>query len=57
MVGTSSMYVLVLFVGVALATPIIYDGRAPLNYTQFDFDKSVDPYLTWVSFSSRPRTS
>ena len=50
MVATPSMYVLVLFVGVALATPIIYDGRAPLNYSQFDFDKSVDPYLTWVFF-------
>ena len=48
MVAASSMYVLVAFkfVGVALATPIIYDGRAPLNYSQFDFDKSVDPYLT-----------
>ena len=46
MVTTSSMYALVLFVGAALATPIIYDGRAPLNYSQFDLDKSVDPYLT-----------
>lgn len=40
------MHALVLFVGAALATPIIYDGRAPLNYSQFDLDKSVDPYLT-----------
>jgi hypothetical protein len=46
MVATSSAYVLVLFVRVALATPIIYDGRTPLNYSRLDFDKSVDPYLT-----------
>ena len=46
MVATSSMYVLVLFVAAASATPIIYDGRAPLNYSRLDLDKSVDPYLT-----------
>ena len=44
--ATLSLYVLVLLVGTALATPIIYDGRAPLNYSQSDLDKSVDPYLT-----------
>lgn len=45
MVATLS---LLLLGGAAVATPIIYDGRAPLNYTQFDLDKSVDPYLTIV---------
>ncbi|KAF9561764.1 hypothetical protein CPC08DRAFT_414346 [Agrocybe pediades] len=35
----------------ALATPIIYDGRAPFNYTKTDFDASVDPYLTVVKGS------
>ena len=44
--ATISLYGFVLFVGAGLATPIIYDGRAPLNYSQFDLDKSVDPYLT-----------
>jgi hypothetical protein len=37
---------LLLLVGTAIATPIIYDGRAPSKYTQFDLDMSVDPYLT-----------
>jgi len=42
---------LMLLVEAALATPIIYDGRAPLNYTQSDLDKSIDPYLTVVKGS------
>ena len=49
MVATSFLHALILqilVIGVTLATPIIYDGRTPLNYTQFDLDKSVDPYLT-----------
>jgi len=43
----SLTYTLVLVAGV-LSTPLIYDGRAPLNYTQANFDESVDPYLTLV---------
>jgi len=39
----------------ALATPVIYDGRAPFNYTKTDFDGSVDPYLTYVQMSSPHR--
>ena len=41
----SLTYTLLFFAGV-LGTPLIYDGRAPLNYTQANLDASVDPYLT-----------
>ena len=37
-----------IFIAGVLATPLIYDGRAPLNYTQANLDGSVDPYLTLV---------
>ena len=30
----------------ALATPVIYDGRAHFNYTDDDLNNSVDPYLS-----------
>ncbi|KAF9046270.1 hypothetical protein BJ165DRAFT_1369156 [Panaeolus papilionaceus] len=43
----------VLLPAVALATSIdiLYDGRAPLNYTQNNLDGSWDPYLTVVKGS------
>lgn len=41
----SLTFILFPFLG-TLATPIIYDGRAPFDYTAADFDNSVDPYLT-----------
>jgi len=34
------------FVGLASATPLIYDGRAPFNYTGEDLNNSLDPYLS-----------
>lgn len=37
-----------IFIAGVLGTPLIYDGRAPLNYTQANLDGSVDPYLTLV---------
>ena len=39
-----------LFIAGVLGTPLLYDGRAPLNYTQANLDGSVDPYLTLVRF-------
>ncbi len=45
MVVLSAVYAFLPVLG-ALATPIIYDGRAPFNYTAADLDNSVDPYLT-----------
>ncbi|KAJ8587086.1 hypothetical protein M405DRAFT_794768 [Rhizopogon salebrosus TDB-379] len=33
------------FLGLASATPFIYDGRAPFNYTSEDLNNSLDPYL------------
>ncbi|KAG1895683.1 uncharacterized protein F5891DRAFT_657225 [Suillus fuscotomentosus] len=35
-------------VSLTSATPLIYDGRAPFNYTIEDLDNSVDPYLSVV---------
>jgi hypothetical protein len=34
------------FLGLASATPFIYDGRAPFNYTSEDLNNSLDPYLS-----------
>jgi len=39
-------------VTLARATPLIYDGRAPLNLTQADLDSSTGPYLTAVKGST-----
>jgi hypothetical protein len=36
----------------ARATPVIYDGRAPLNLTEADLDTSTGPYLTAVKGST-----
>jgi hypothetical protein len=33
-------------IGLVSATPLIYDGRAPFNYTSEDLDNSLDPYLS-----------
>lgn len=37
------------FVSLTSATPLIYDGRAPFNYTIEDLNNSLDPYLSRVS--------
>lgn len=37
-----------LLVSLAVATPVIYDGRAPFNLTEADLNASTDPYLTSV---------
>jgi hypothetical protein len=31
-----------------VATPVLYDGRVSLDYTQAELDGSQDPFLTWV---------
>ena len=38
----------VLYIAWALATPIIWDGRALLNLTAGDLDSSTGPFLTYV---------
>jgi hypothetical protein len=43
-----SLMCTLVFVAGVLGTSLIYDGRAPLNYTQANLDGSVDPYLTLV---------
>jgi hypothetical protein len=43
-----SSFVLLGVVVSACATPVIYDGRAPYNYTGDDLNNSVDPYLSCV---------
>jgi hypothetical protein len=36
----------------ALATPtVLWEGRAPLNYTETDIDESFGPYLRYVGGS------
>ncbi len=30
------------------ANPVLYDGRAPSNFTGADLDKSAGPYLAYV---------
>lgn len=34
----------------ALATPVIWDGRAPFNLTNADLDTSTGPFLTCVHY-------
>ncbi|RDX48807.1 hypothetical protein OH76DRAFT_1351910 [Lentinus brumalis] len=41
----------VLYIACALATPVIWDGRAPLNLTDTDLDSSTGPFLTVVKGS------
>ena len=31
-----------------LATPVLYDGRAPFNLTDADLDSSSGPFLTYA---------
>lgn len=38
-------------VSLTSATPLIYDGRAPFNYTLEDLNNSLDPYLSVVKGS------
>lgn len=45
MVALSLLYSLSFVLG-ALATPLIFDGRAPFNYTETDLNNSLDPYLS-----------
>ncbi|KAF9478220.1 hypothetical protein BDN70DRAFT_63133 [Pholiota conissans] len=40
-----------LYVISALATPVIFDGRAPFSYTESGLNNSIDPYLTVVKGS------
>lgn len=44
----STVFAFAALVSLASATPLIYDGRAPFNYTIEDLDNSVDPYLSVV---------
>jgi hypothetical protein len=51
MVASPLIYILTYAVGVLgtpviTGSPVIYNGFAPLNYTEADLDGSVDPYLT-----------
>lgn len=48
--AVSEMQSLVLLCAAALvtATPILYDGRAPLNLTEADIEASTGPYLRYV---------
>ncbi|KAG2139625.1 uncharacterized protein EDB93DRAFT_1163375 [Suillus bovinus] len=41
------------FVSLTLATPVIYDGRAPFDYTIEDLDNSLSPYLSVVKGSMK----
>ena len=36
------------FVSFTLATPVLWEGRAPFNYTEADIDESFGPYLRYV---------
>lgn len=47
MAPNSFLIALVCAVG-AVSTPILWDGRAPLNFTAANLDGSVEPYLTSV---------
>ncbi|KAF8158448.1 hypothetical protein B0H34DRAFT_797835 [Crassisporium funariophilum] len=49
--GSCSLLCLLTLIAGACAASVIYDGRAPLNYTQANLDGSVDPYLTVVKGS------
>jgi hypothetical protein len=42
----SSSLAIVAFLSLTSATPLIYDGRAPFNYTIEDLNNSIDPYLS-----------
>ncbi|KAB5591545.1 hypothetical protein CTheo_5011 [Ceratobasidium theobromae] len=44
---------LLAFIATALATPVLYDGRAPLNYTSADIDGPKPPYV-YVVKGSKP---
>lgn len=47
----SSSLAIVAFLSLTSATPLIYDGRAPFNYTIEDLNNSLDPYLSVVKGS------
>lgn len=36
------------FVSFSLATTVLWEGRAPFNYTEADIDESFGPYLRYV---------
>ena len=40
------------FVSFSLATPVLWEGRAPFNYTEADIDESFGPYLGYVIASA-----
>ncbi|KIJ59263.1 glycoside hydrolase family 131 protein [Hydnomerulius pinastri MD-312] len=51
-----SLLALVGLAGLASATPLLYDGRTPYNYTNDDLNNSVDPYLSVVKGSTENAT-
>ena len=42
-----SFFLTALFAGSTLATPVVYDGRAPLTLTEQDIDTSKGPFLRY----------
>jgi len=43
------------FVNFSLATTVLWEGRAPFNYTEADIDESFGPYLRYaVKSTVRP---
>ncbi|KAH7910499.1 hypothetical protein BJ138DRAFT_1114053 [Hygrophoropsis aurantiaca] len=51
-----SVFSVIGLLGLVSATPIIYDGRAPFNYTGEDLNNSIDPYLSVVKGSTENAT-
>ncbi|KAG1739392.1 uncharacterized protein EDB91DRAFT_1053830 [Suillus paluster] len=47
----SIVFTFAAFVSLTSATPLIYDGRAPFNYTSEDLNSDLDPYLSAVKGS------
>ncbi|KAF9522573.1 hypothetical protein CPB83DRAFT_899521 [Crepidotus variabilis] len=48
-----SLLVALFFVVRALAKPVLWDGRAPFNFTSVNLDASADPYLSVVKGSNK----
>lgn len=45
------------FVSSSLATPVLWEGREPFNYTEADINESFGPYLRYVVASGvRPNS-
>lgn len=50
--GVSKLLVLAAVSLKVAATPVLYDGRVPFNYTTADLDGSKDPFLTYVPLTN-----